>query len=345
MYKDIAIREMKRMGIPAAISLAQGLLETENGNSDLVKKSNNHFGIKCKSSWTAGGVSHDDDAPGECFRTYKTADESYRDHSNFLRGGQRYSFLFDLDPTDYKGWAHGLKKAGYATNPKYPAILIKHIERYNLQQYSAAASGSVPRFEPGKYTDDAVVFEKDQTMQAGQQANITTPDTGGGTEVQGETALLSGEAPGDISFINGSKCLSAKKGTSLLAIASRYNISLHKLLDINELEEDGILEVDQLIFLQKKSREGDNDFIVVQKKETLYDVAQHNGILLGSLLEYNDLSEDGDVFPGTKLYLKAIAESTQASTTRDKAGNRTPMVYEVRPKDGLYTVAKKYSVT
>src|SRR6187399_3296767 len=136
LYKDIAIREMKRMGVPAAISLAQGLLETESGNSVLVKKSNNHFGIKCKSTWTAGGVNHDDDAPDECFRTYKTADDSYRDHSNFLRGSDRYSFLFGLSPTDYKGWAYGLKKAGYATNPKYPGILIKHIEQYNLQQYS-----------------------------------------------------------------------------------------------------------------------------------------------------------------------------------------------------------------
>src|SRR5215203_6117574 len=119
LYKDFAIREMKRMGVPAAITLAQGLLETESGNSVLVKKSNNHFGIKCKNNWTAGGVSHDDDAPGECFRTYKDADDSYRDHSNFLRGSDRYAFLFALDPSDYKGWAHGIKKAGYATNPKY----------------------------------------------------------------------------------------------------------------------------------------------------------------------------------------------------------------------------------
>ena len=101
-YKDLAIEEMKRMGVPAAITLAQGLLETENGNSDLLKKSNNHFGIKCKSTWTAETVSHDDDAPGECFRKYSCAEDSYRDHSNFLRGNSRYAFLFQLDPSDYK---------------------------------------------------------------------------------------------------------------------------------------------------------------------------------------------------------------------------------------------------
>src|SRR2546422_173925 len=112
-YKDMAIREMKRMGIPASITLAQGILETESGNSELLKKSNNHFGIKCKSTWSAAGVSHDDDAPGECFRTYKDAEGSYRDHSNYLRGQDRYAFLFSLDPADYKGWAYGLKRAGY----------------------------------------------------------------------------------------------------------------------------------------------------------------------------------------------------------------------------------------
>src|SRR6476469_4998080 len=143
-YKDIAVREMKRMGVPAAISLAQGILETENGNSDLVKKSNNHFGIKCKSSWTAGSVSHDDDAPGECFRVYKNADDSYRDHSNFLRGNTRYAFLFKLDPRDYKAWAYGLRKAGYATNPGYPEILIKNIEDNNLEQYTLQAANQVP---------------------------------------------------------------------------------------------------------------------------------------------------------------------------------------------------------
>src|SRR5664279_3070424 len=153
-YKDIAIREMKRMGVPAAISLAQGILETENGNSDLVKKSNNHFGIKCKSTWTAETVAHDDDAPGECFRAYKTAEDSYRDHSNFLRGSSRYAFLFRLDPRDYKAWAYGLRKAGYATNPHYPEILIKNIEDNNLEQYTLEGASEVPVFDASKYSND-----------------------------------------------------------------------------------------------------------------------------------------------------------------------------------------------
>ncbi len=163
-YKGLAIEEMKRMGVPAAITLAQGLLETEDGNSDLLKESNNHFGIKCKNTWTAETVSHDDDAPGECFRKYKTAEDSYRDHSNFLRGNTRYAFLFQLDPTDYKAWAYGLRKAGYATNPRYPEILIKNIEDNNLEQYTDEALNDVPHFDASQYAADTE-NDSSQTVQ------------------------------------------------------------------------------------------------------------------------------------------------------------------------------------
>ena len=132
---------MQRTGVPAAIKLAQGIHETMAGTSDLVLKSNNHFGIKCKDTWTGESVNHDDDAKGECFRKYPSPDDSYRDHSDFLKNSTRYSFLFKLEPTDYEGWAYGLKKAGYATNPKYPQIIIKLIEDYHLQDYTLIALG------------------------------------------------------------------------------------------------------------------------------------------------------------------------------------------------------------
>ena len=134
-YKDIAMREMQEYKIPASITLAQGLLESGNGNSELAKKSNNHFGIKCHKDWTGKRTYHDDDEKGECFRVYESPEDSYRDHSIFLKKGQRYAFLFDLKITDYKGWAKGLKKAGYATLPVYANVLIKLIEDYNLAQY------------------------------------------------------------------------------------------------------------------------------------------------------------------------------------------------------------------
>src|SRR5580658_84943 len=140
-YKALAMAEEQRAGIPAAIILAQGLHESEAGTSELVKGSNNHFGIKCKDDWKGGVVYHDDDARQECFRSYATAADSYRDHSDFLSKGSRYAFLFQLDPTDYEGWANGLRKAGYATNIRYSQILIKLIRDYNLGQYTMIAIG------------------------------------------------------------------------------------------------------------------------------------------------------------------------------------------------------------
>lgn len=341
-HKDMAIREMKRMGVPAAITLAQGLLETENGNSALLKKSNNHFGIKCKSSWTAGSVSHDDDAPGECFRMYKNADDSYRDHSNFLRGNDRYAFLFKLDPADYKGWAYGLRKAGYATNPNYPDILIKNIEKNNLQQYTLEGAGDVPVFDASKYKDDP----EDKSSEV--MENTTAQNTD-------ETTLQ----PTRLS-INGSRALFVSKGTSLLAIATENNINLSKLLEINDLTRDGLLEKDQFIFLEKKQKEGNRNFCISEPSETLYDIAQKNGVLLQSLYIYNQFTADDYLVAGTKVLLKPQAADVaviyrqassssqtkpQTSNLKPDTSNLKPQTHEVQPKEGLYSISKKYGVS
>jgi flagellum-specific peptidoglycan hydrolase FlgJ len=151
-YKLIAIAEMQRTGVPASIILAQGIHETQAGTSDLVIASNNHFGIKCKDTWTGQVVYHDDDARGECFRSYATAEDSYRDHSDFLSRSPRYTFLFKLNPEDYESWAYGLKKAGYATNVKYSQILIKLIRDYDLEKYSLVAMGTTGYRNPGNET-------------------------------------------------------------------------------------------------------------------------------------------------------------------------------------------------
>ncbi|MGI8583126.1 MAG: glucosaminidase domain-containing protein [Chitinophagaceae bacterium] len=330
-YKANAIREMKRMGVPAAITLAQGLLETENGNSELLKKSNNHFGIKCKSSWTAGGVSHDDDALGECFRTYKDAEGSYRDHSNYLRGNDRYAFLFKLDPRDYKGWAYGLKKAGYATNPRYPEILIKHIEENNLQQYTMVAVNEVPVYDASKYQSDRE-----------EKAFTEIVKGKGSSNVQLANNVLN--TPKQKIDINGSKAIYETIGRSLLAIATENNINLNKLLEYNDLQKDGLLEEDQFIFLGKKSKEGDKDFYIVQNNESLYDVAQKNGIRLQNLFEYNDLKADEKIFAGSKLKLKAKAKE-QPDLVKETLEITTIKTYAVQPKEGLYVISKKYGVT
>ncbi len=131
-FSHIAVADMEKYGIPASIKMAQGILESDCGNSRLATIGNNHFGIKCKTTWMGETISHDDDAPGECFRQYATAEESWADHSKFLDEGDRYNALFELDPTDYKAWARGLKDAGYATNPRYPELLVKIIEDHEL---------------------------------------------------------------------------------------------------------------------------------------------------------------------------------------------------------------------
>ncbi len=332
-YKDYAIEEMKRMGVPAAITLAQGLLETQNGNSDLFKESNNHFGIKCKSTWTAETVSHDDDAPGECFRKYKTDEDSYRDHSNFLRGNSRYAFLFNLDPSDYKAWAYGLRKAGYATNPKYPQILIKNIEDNNLEQYTDDALNEVPHFDAAQYADDK---ENDSSSDVVKQ-----------DPVPGEPINLT---------INGSKALLVSKGTSLLAIATQHNINLEKLLSINDLNNDGLLQKDQYIFLEKKQKEGQKDFCIAQANETLYDISQKYGVILENLYLYNNLTANDYMVAGTKIFLKPqvalkqIAlvdnqpEDIQVKNEQSTSSQNT-ITYTVQPRESLYGISKKYSVT
>ncbi len=338
-YKSLAIQEMKRMGVPAAITLAQGLLETESGNSSLLKKSNNHFGIKCKSSWTGEGVTHDDDAPGECFRSYKDAEASYRDHSNYLRGSDRYAALFKLDIKDYKGWARGLKKAGYATNPKYPDILITNIEQYNLQQYTLAAADEVPNIETDKYKDDPPAKAEEQTDAATPDENID------------QRPIESGK----LGFINGHKYLMAVKGTSLLVIATENDIDLSRLLSFNDLQSDGILDKDQIIFLQKKSKTGSDNFYTATQQETIRDVAQKNGIQLKYLLSYNHLAEGALIIAGTRLALKPGVANNITAKAEDNTSRKEmdkPLVvknkvktYFVQPGEGLYAVARKNKIT
>ncbi len=146
-YRKIAIKEMRRYGVPASITLAQGILESGNGKSRLAKKGRNHFGIKCTSDWHGRTIREDDDKKDECFRRYRKAKHSYRDHSEFLATKKRYEFLFEYDKKDYKSWANGLKRAGYATNPNYPSLLINLIEKYDLDKYDKRGAKRMIRKE------------------------------------------------------------------------------------------------------------------------------------------------------------------------------------------------------
>ncbi len=328
-FKDIAMNEMRRSGVPASITLAQGILESENGNSELVKKSNNHFGIKCKSTWTGESVTHDDDASGECFRAYTNAGDSYRDHSDFLKANQRYASLFKLDPSDYTAWAKGLKKAGYATNPRYPELLIKYIEQNNLQQYSLVVLNKLPDTDIA--AGIAAANENKTVPQVAASDNSPLPAI--------QKTVLSTE-PGKVISINNIKCVFEKKGTSLLAIADRNNISLSKLMEFNDMTQEGLLPKDQYIYLAKKAKTGDQEFYLVQSGETLNDVAQLTGVQLKYLLVYNNLNEAAKLHPGTKILLQPGLQDDKKRTDATKA-----TVHLVSAKEGLYSIARTYNVT
>jgi LysM repeat protein len=282
-YRNVAVAEMKRSGVPASVTLAQGILETEHGNSELVKKSNNHFGIKCKSDWTGESVRHTDDAPNECFRKYSRAEDSYKDHSDYLKTSPRYATLFQLDPSDYKGWAYGLKRAGYATNPRYPQIVISNIEKYNLQQYDTITGEIANDIAIAKSVEDESVLKN----------SIAVSDN---EEIKNALKVNS--------KFNKLKALYASKGTSLLAIATAANIDLVKLLDYNDLKTDGLLKEDELIYLEKKNKQGNRDFSTSLQNETLRDVAQNNGVQLKSLMQLNSMSENEVLIKGTKIKLR-----------------------------------------
>lgn len=352
-YKEIAIREMQRSGVPAAITLAQGIHESMAGKSDLVLKSNNHFGIKCQATWKGEKVYHDDDARGECFRSYAKPEESYVDHSDFLKNGSRYAFLFQLDPTNYSDWAYGLKKAGYATNPKYPQIIIKYIEDYNLEQYTLIAMGKLS--------------PKDEVLAGGgKPVNLTN-----GVAIQ-QINLPAVPKPvvdypiGEFK-INRTKVIFAKSGSSLLGIAKQFDVSLKHLLDFNEFseDEDDVLAQDQLVFIQRKRREGSQEFHEVRPGETLYDISQSEGIRLESLINYNHLQNQGEPAVGEKLYLQGRAPEmpklakdvvmtapkqplpvvTPTQITPANSSAVTGTIHIVAEKETLFSIAKKYSIT
>ncbi len=246
-YKLIAIAEMQRTGVPASIILAQGIHETQAGTSDLVIASNNHFGIKCKDTWTGQVVYHDDDVRGECFRSYATAEDSYRDHSDFLSRSPRYTFLFKLNPEDYESWAYGLKKAGYATNVKYSQILIKLIRDYDLEKYSLVAMGKLPAEQP----DVGTLAMKRETLQGFIDSAL-------------QKAAPSASYPDGPFSINAAKVIYAKAGVSLLSLSNQYEIPLARLLDFNDMNQEDVLNNDQLIFLQRKRKTGITPFHIVQ---------------------------------------------------------------------------------
>jgi LysM repeat protein len=306
-YGELAVQEMLRTGVPAAITLAQGIHETDGGQSDLASVGNNHFGIKCKGDWQGETMSHDDDAKGECFRKYSSVEDSYKDHSDFLKYRPNYAFLFKLDPTDYEGWAKGLKKAGYATNPIYSQKLIKIIVENNLQQYTLLALQRQQGIEGSLFTMAHAPLQNQSTSTI-SSSNNNVERSVAKTEPVKQKAFVKNNYPVNKVFnINEARVILLPAGSSLLAVANNYNVSYKKLLNFNELDETDILSDDQLIFLEKKPKKGSKDYHVTEDNENVYLISQKEGVQLASILEYNHLEKGMKPAPGEKIYLKAPA--------------------------------------
>ena len=268
-YRDIAIREMKQFGIPASITLAQGLLESGSGTSYLAVKANNHFGIKCHQDWHGKKVYRDDDKKNECFRAYKHAEASFRDHSHFLSNRSRYAFLFDEDPTDYKAWARGLKKAGYATNKRYADLLIDLIERYELHKFDDPSYKHVRKQAPLAAVNSVSSFK---------------------------TYL----SPNRVKYVI------AKEGEDIYDIAIKTQRWPGELLRYNELTEKDRVAPGQIIYLQPKRKKAAKDLTsyVVKQGDTMYSIAQKFAVRTDHLRRKNGIADDEEPKPGTLLKLR-----------------------------------------
>lgn len=275
-YKDAAIYQMKTQGVPASIILAQGLLESDNGNSVLAVKANNHFGIKCH-TWSGATIYMDDDTKNECFRKYGNPEKSYRDHSDFLRGARRYSSLFDLEPTDYKGWAYGLKKAGYATNPQYAEMLIKIIEDYKLYN-----------------------------LDKGISIEVESPTKGVGEPVDVDHFVINMNKHRKVYTRNRIKYIIVKNGDDYASLTKELELLPWQLAKYNEISKDSSLKEGQEIYIQpKRNRAEINHSVhVVEKGETMYSISQMYGVKLKKLYRKNRLKQGEQPEVGQVIYLR-----------------------------------------
>lgn len=275
-YKSIAINDMERYGIPASITLAQGILESDCGNSTLAARSNNHFGIKCKSNWTGKKVYHDDDAKGECFRSYASVEESYRDHAEFLDSSPRYDSLFTYASTDYKSWARGLKAAGYATAPDYAQRLIRIIEESEL--YLLDQPDGSRLYASRTTVGGAVPAELGQAVAAG----TIDPDH--------YRVALKAFKGYNVYSANGVPYILAKPGDTFESVGREFRVSAGNLRKFNDVSDKrGEPAAGQPIFIERKQKRwtGDETVHVCRAGETLYSVSQRYGVRIRSLEKLN----------------------------------------------------------
>lgn len=272
-FKPIAVQQMKKSGVPASIILAQACLESNYGNSNLTVKGKNHFGIKCHNSWIGEKIYHDDDAKGECFRVYKKDEDSFEDHSDFLRYNKRYASLFDLDPSDYEAWAHGLKKAGYATNPKYAELLITTIESNRLH-----------------------IYDKNVTIEVPSPLKLEAIDL--------DNFVI--QLNRKIYTRNNVKYVKVYQAETYDEIAFEFKLRTRQLLKYNDLSNHDKIEAGMELYIKPKKSRADKNFPIhiVQEGETMWGISQKYALKLSSLYYYNNMKSNDEIEVGQELYLR-----------------------------------------
>lgn len=282
LYKEMAVVNMNEKKVPASITLAQAMFESDFGNSPLAREARNHFGIKCHDVWNGATYHQDDDAKDECFRKYDNPLQSFQDHSDFLLSRQRYNFLFDLDITDYKGWARGLKTAGYATNPNYPARLIDIIERYQL--YYLDEGKELPVCNSGE----------EMASKEGQKSKPSTVK-----EYFYKAPPLAPEG-----FINDVPYIISRKGDTYFSVSKRKEMMFWQVLKYNDADKNDILKEGEIVFLKPKRFSAKEEFHIVKSGESLRDISQLHGVKLNRLYKNNKLMPGQELTAGQKVSLK-----------------------------------------
>lgn len=308
-WSTTAVRQMISHKIPASITLAQGVLESSYGNSDLARLANNHFGIKCH-DWTGERIYQDDDAKNECFRKYSTADQSYEDHSSFLTSRSRYASLFDLEITDYKSWAYGLKKAGYATNPKYPDLLIGIIEDLKLYEYDKLGStnknADLSKITPSTKEDDSkqVVIPENSVPSKSNVKKNHGKNSSKSNEIEIDVESKSPSFKTSVMSVfkrtnrtvleqaNKVKYIKAKKGDTFYKIAQEFELTLGQIHKYNDFPKGkDYLNEGDFVYLQPKRRSSKQlKHITLKSDMSVIDISQAYGVKTSEIVKKNKLA-------------------------------------------------------
>lgn len=300
-YSQWAVDEMNKTGIPASITLAQGILESDCGNSELAVGANNHFGIKCHSDWTGERAYHDDDKAQECFRKYDSAAQSFADHSAFLTGKSRYASLFELDRTDYVGWAKGLKKAGYATDPKYADRLIAIIEQECLYDYDRGAKGVATKkvkFNRPAIKGEAPSVAKPVPAKAEARRKVSVR--------KDLSFTINPLHEHEVRYNNGVRYIETADGDTFEAIALEFHLMVSELYKFNDLTPGSDIGSLKYVYIRQKRNRAHPDCVThtMRKGETLWSVAHKYGVKLKKLQRFNRIAPGAEPTAGTVINLR-----------------------------------------